>query len=146
MSSYDCYIPDVWSVMRGEWCVFPRIIQNRKSDWCVFVLDFGLGLLYCAVSTHNASIPWRHFMDSPGYPQDPYMWSRDNVLLLVYYIVFFSQCFLCVLLFGDTCIIMPYNVIDDKRWRKIVTDFASRIWRGNLFHKCGAATTNDEWP
>ena len=27
-----------------------------------------------------------------------------------------------------------------------MTDFASRISRGNLFHKRGAATTNDEWP
>ena len=37
-------------------------------------------------------------------------------------------------------------------FRKIVTDFASRISRGNLFHKRGPATTNDErlffcfWP
>ena len=29
-------------------------------------------------------------------------------------------------------------------FRKIVTDFSSRISRGNLFHNCGAATTNDE--
>ena len=28
-------------------------------------------------------------------------------------------------------------------FRKIVTDYASRI---NLFHKRGAATTNNEWP
>ena len=31
-------------------------------------------------------------------------------------------------------------------FRKIVTDFASRISKGNLFHKRGVATTNDEWP
>ena len=50
--------------MRDAWCAFTKIIENRKSD-----------------STCTSCVMRAAYS---------FLWSRDNVLLFIYYIVFFS--------------------------------------------------------
>ena len=104
---------DAGSVMREAWCVFTEIMENRKSDstctsyvmrdaysfWARVFTALG------AVNTHHAALPWRHFMDSPGYPSRSLhvIQGQPRADPFVDYIVFFS--YLCCF-YGDWYIVM----------------------------------------
>ena len=65
-----------------------------------------------AVNTHHASLPWRYFMDSHGYPPS----SLPRAYPFVDYIVLFS--YLCCF-YGD----WYSDVIDDRYLEKLINLF-----------------------
>ena len=117
-------------VMREAWCVkrdacspkslkIGRATPHARHAWCVFVLGSRIHLSGSGQHASREPIPWRHFLDSPGYPPRSLhvIQRQPRADPFVDYIVFF---FICATFWWQLHCYMQLNVIDDTYLEKLV--------------------------